>query len=348
MEVVGWSPSEEFPDSDIDMFKVPPQVRGWPGAEDDDSRYVPAHSSIRIPLAQSRFSPSTYAGPSSPPFPKPSSPRFESATVYQRRLKNPEHVPRPRNAFIIYRCDFTHKYLANGGSERGSEIEKSSLSKRAGEAWRNEKPEVKRYYKKQAEEERTRHRIDHPGYRFRPRRQKPTGQTGGRRSPKRRATSPRSKRSAGRSSSLSSVESTQVSQNDPLQIQTITVPASSMPSQPRFSPQPTPDFFHGYGSTTPTSPCSPLSPVDDILYMPRPTLAASRSDSLLSYTSDDSQVSVFVLSERYADGRTSSMGTLRTHSHLSQTTSRCLDKHTPRPIQCRPSIVPLSPPLPPR
>lgn len=248
-----------------------------------------------MPLTHNSL-PSLYAGPSSFPFPKPSSPRIESATAYQRRLKDPEHVPRPRNAFIIFRCDFTQKYLANGGSERAAETEKSSLSKRAGEAWNNEKPETKRYYKRLADEERTRHRISHPDYRFRPKRQKSAGQTGGRRSPKRRARSPCSKRSAGRSSSVSSVERNKLSQNDPLQIQTITVPTSSSTlSQPYLSRQPTPDFSHGYGSTTPTSPCSPLSPVDDILYMPRPTIAVDHSDSLLSYSTNDSQVSTSYL-----------------------------------------------------
>lgn len=290
MEVVGWSPSE-----DSDMF-LPPHVEGWSGLEDGESRYVLTTSSIQPYVPSSRpppSRPSLYAGPSSHLFPEPSSPRFESATVCQRRLKDPEHVPRPRNAFIIFRCDFTQKYLANGGSERASDIEKVSLSKRAGEAWKNETPETKRYYKKLADDERARHRIDHPDYRFRPRRQKSAGQTGERRSPKRRASSPYSKRSAGRSSSISSVECNQVSQNDLLQIQTIAVPtSSSMLSQPYLSRQPTPDFLHGYGSATPTSPCSPLTPADDILYMPRPTIAAGRSDSLLSYITNDSQVSI--------------------------------------------------------
>ena len=255
-----------------------------------------------------------YAGPSSYPFPEPSSPRSESATVHQRRLKDPEHVPRPRNAFIIFRCDFTQKYLASGDSERASGPGGKSLSKRAGEAWQNEKPETKRYYKKLADEERARHRINYPGYRFRPKRQKPTEQTGGRRSPKGRAPP---KRAAGRSSSVSSVERSQASHNDPLQIRTIVVPSSSSTlSQPYLSRQPTPEFFHGYGSATPTSPCSPLSPADDILYMPRPTIAAGRSDSLLSYTTDDSQVSVRSSSPREygSDDRTSSTSIPRTPS----------------------------------
>jgi len=236
--------------------------------------------------------PSPYAGPSSLSLPKPSSPPTESATAYQRRLKDSEHVPRPRNSFIIYRCEFTNKYLASGGSERASDTGNTSLSGRAGEAWRNEKPEIIQYYKKLADEERARHRAAHPEYRFRPKRKKSAGQTGGGRSPQRRAGNPYPKRSAGRSSSVSSVEHDKLSQNDPLQIKTITIPTSSSTlSQPYLSRQPTPDFSHEYGSTTPTSPCSPLSPVDDILCMPRPTIAADHPGSLLSHSADDSQVS---------------------------------------------------------
>ena len=278
------------------MFRVPTQVGGWSSAEDRDPRSVLNYlSHPNTPNSRSPLSPSLRSGPSSFSFPKPPSPRFEPATVHQRRLKDPGHVARPRNAFIIYRCEFIHKYLASGGSERASDTEGKSLSRRAGEAWGNEKPETQQYYKKLAEEERARHRINHPDYRFRPRRQKPSG---GRRSSKRRANSPHLKRSAGRSSSVSSVECNLVSKNDPLEIQTITVPTSSSTlSQPHPSRQPTPDFFHGYESATPTSPCSPLSPVDDILYMPRPTIAASRPDSLLSYPTEGSQVSFHFDSE---------------------------------------------------
>jgi hypothetical protein len=286
MEVVGWSPSAEF--QDFSMFELPPQVGGWSGVEDRDSRYAPADSSIQAPLTCIYFSLSLCAGPSSVSFPEPASSRSEPANVNQRRLKDAERVRRPRNSFIIFRCDFTEKYLASGGSERASDTGGGSLSMRAGEAWRNAEPETKRYYKELAEEERAQHRIAHPDYRFRPKRKKPAGR---RRSPKKRARSPHPKRSAGRSSSVSSVD--QLSQNDPLRIQTITVPTSSSSStlsQSHQSRQPTPDFFHGYGSTSPTSPCSPLSPVDDSLYMPRPTIAASRSDSLLSHMTENSQV----------------------------------------------------------
>jgi len=210
-------------------------------------------------------------------------------------------------------------------------------------------PETVRHYKKLADEERALHRAQHPDYRFRPKRQKSAGQAGRSRSPKRRTSSPGPKRVAGRSSSVS-VECNQASRNDPLQIQTIIVPTSSSTlSQSHLSRQPTPDFFHGYGSATPTSPCSPLSPVDDTLYMPRPTIAG-RSDSLMSYTADDSQVSVWCSSPREcgSDDRVSSMAMLRTLSHPSQTTSPCLGKHSLPLIQHSCTTIPRLPPLPPR
>lgn len=289
MEVVGWSPSEELQESDMSL---PSRVEGWNGVEDGELRCVLVNSSIQVPLIHNPLLTSPYAGSSSSSLPRPPPPPIESATAYQRRLKKSEHVPRPRNAFIIFRCEFTRKYLANGGSERASDLGKRSLSKRAGEAWRNETPETQRHYQKLADEERARHRISYPDYRFRPKRQKSAGQIGRKRSSKRGASSPYSKKSAGRSSSASSAESNKFSQNDPLQIKTITVPTSSSTlSQPYLSRHPTPDFSHGYGSTAPTSPCSPLSPVDDILYMPRPTIAADHPDSLLSYSTNDSQVS---------------------------------------------------------
>jgi len=343
MEVVGWSPLEKR--QDPDASQLPPQVEGWTGG--GEPRCVLTNPSNREPLIHNPLPPppSLYAGLSSPPLPKPPSPRFESATAHQRRIKDPEHVPRPRNAFIIFRCHYTQKYLASGGSERTSETEKTSLSKRAGDAWKNAKPETKRYYRRLADEERTRHRIEHPDYRFRPKRQKSAGQTGAGRSSKRRANSPHSKRAAGCSSSVSSAERTQVSRNDPLQIQTITVPVSSSSlSQPYLSRQPTPEFLHGYGSTTPTSPYSPLSPVDDILYMPRPTIAASRFDSFPPYTTDDSLVSVQSPSLRWrsSDDYNSSTGTLS-----SRGASR-MSNHTPSSTQCSRTTIRLLPPSHPR
>ena len=283
MEVVGWSPSETLHDSDT---LLPPHV------EDGESECVLEVFHSITPNSQSPLPHSLYSGPSSFQFPA-TSPRFESATAHQRRLKDPGHVPRPRNAFIIYRCEYTHKYLANGGSERASDFAKRSLSKRAGEAWRNEKPETVQYYKSLAEEERALHRMNHPDYRFRPTRQKTSGQTIGKRSQKKRASSPCLKRSVAHPPPTSPVVCKESSRNDRLQIQTITIPTStSTLSQPYPSRQPTPDFFHGYGSATPTSPCSPLSPDDDLLYMLRPTTAGRHPDPFLPYSSNDPQVTI--------------------------------------------------------
>jgi len=55
MEVVGWSPSEEL--QDPDMFHIPPQVEGWTGAQDGESRYALANSPIQLPLTHHRLPP---------------------------------------------------------------------------------------------------------------------------------------------------------------------------------------------------------------------------------------------------------------------------------------------------
>jgi hypothetical protein len=189
---------------------------------------------------------------------------------------------------------------------------------------------VIRYYKSLAEAERTRHRMNHPDYRFRPRRQKTAGKPAGKRSPK-RASSPCLKRSAARTPPASSVQCQEPSRNDRLQIQTITIPTStSTLSQPYPSRQPTPDFFHGYGSATPTSPCSPLSPDEDVLYTLQPATAGRHPDSLFPYSPSDGQVSILAWSScnTAPDKCFSSMDIPRTPSHPVQTTAPCLVKRT--------------------
>ena len=143
-EVVGSSPPEKV--------DTPPP----PHVEDGESECVLDRSSIRSPLIHNCPLPhSPYSGPSSFPLPTTYF-HLESATAHQHRPKDFTHVPRPRNAYIIYRCDYTQRYLANGGSKRAPHSEKWSLSKMAGDGWKNETPETVRHYQALAEEEKAR------------------------------------------------------------------------------------------------------------------------------------------------------------------------------------------------
>ncbi|KAG9233921.1 hypothetical protein BJ875DRAFT_441815 [Amylocarpus encephaloides] len=74
-------------------------------------------------------------------------------------------IPRPRNAFILYRQHYQAQVVAQHPGLANPEI-----SKIIGEQWREQAPEVKNEWKRLAEEEKTRHSRQYPGYRYQPRR----------------------------------------------------------------------------------------------------------------------------------------------------------------------------------
>lgn len=73
-----------------------------------------------------------------------------------------KRVPRPPNAWILYRSDCIQKLRANTveGAPRPTQAD---LSKQFGEKWRNEDPEVKARYERLAEIARDDHAIKYPG-----------------------------------------------------------------------------------------------------------------------------------------------------------------------------------------
>ncbi|KXS97242.1 hypothetical protein AC578_25 [Pseudocercospora eumusae] len=75
-----------------------------------------------------------------------------------------EKISRPKNAFMIYRLDLHATMAAQNPGMHNNDI-----SKIIGARWRAEKPHVIEAYKKRAEEEKRQHAIDHPGYRYQPR-----------------------------------------------------------------------------------------------------------------------------------------------------------------------------------
>ncbi|KAF9453681.1 hypothetical protein P691DRAFT_651203, partial [Macrolepiota fuliginosa MF-IS2] len=79
-------------------------------------------------------------------------------------------VARPRNAFIIFRCEYSQTHSRQGRRIRrppGTSTE-PTLSKRAAIAWSQMTKEEKGPYKLRAEEERNEHARRYPDYRFRP------------------------------------------------------------------------------------------------------------------------------------------------------------------------------------
>ncbi|KAI0754398.1 high mobility group box domain-containing protein, partial [Daedaleopsis nitida] len=82
--------------------------------------------------------------------------------------KSPK-IPRPSNAFILYRIDFQREVTSrpepydSKGSNRCNEI-----SKEAGASWRLEPAEVQAKYYRLAEEAKRQHARLYPGYKYVP------------------------------------------------------------------------------------------------------------------------------------------------------------------------------------
>ncbi|KAK1826326.1 repressor of filamentous growth 1 [Podospora conica] len=74
-------------------------------------------------------------------------------------------IPRPRNAFILYRQHQQGAVVANNPGLPNPEI-----SKIIGNLWRDEDEKVKAQWNRLAEEEKQRHRRQYPDYRYQPRR----------------------------------------------------------------------------------------------------------------------------------------------------------------------------------
>ena len=96
------------------------------------------------------------------------SPRTPHATVTKQTYsqfvpKKTEHIPRPRNAFIIFRSHFALNYKAGK-----SHPHQNVVSCDAAEAWNKLSEEGKLPFKLQADEEKRAHRRKYPNYTYVP------------------------------------------------------------------------------------------------------------------------------------------------------------------------------------
>ncbi|KAF2873234.1 hypothetical protein BDV95DRAFT_593593 [Massariosphaeria phaeospora] len=74
-------------------------------------------------------------------------------------------IPRPRNAFILYRQHHQHTIVA-----RNPGLANPDISKIIGEQWQAESEEQKKVWQDLAQEEKARHHEQYPDYRYQPRR----------------------------------------------------------------------------------------------------------------------------------------------------------------------------------
>lgn len=80
--------------------------------------------------------------------------------TFGKKLK----IPRPPNAFIIYRAQF-HSHM----KQRNPEMHNNEISKVLGKQWKDEPDHVKDKYRKMALEVKARHAIEYPNYQYAPR-----------------------------------------------------------------------------------------------------------------------------------------------------------------------------------
>ncbi|KAF8068088.1 hypothetical protein FPV67DRAFT_1494829 [Lyophyllum atratum] len=80
------------------------------------------------------------------------------------RKQAPGHVPRPRNPFILFRCDFVRQHKVPKDLER----DHRNISRIAGGVWRAMGEGERRPWVEMAEREKGEHRRVYPGYRYSP------------------------------------------------------------------------------------------------------------------------------------------------------------------------------------
>jgi hypothetical protein len=77
-----------------------------------------------------------------------------------------QHIPRPRNAFIIFRVDFSAQWRTTRGQKRGTA--NATISKAAGETWRELGVQGQARYQRRAAIEKAEHKKQFPSYTYTP------------------------------------------------------------------------------------------------------------------------------------------------------------------------------------
>ncbi|KAF8147756.1 high mobility group box domain-containing protein, partial [Mycena galopus ATCC 62051] len=74
------------------------------------------------------------------------------------------HIPRPRNAFILFRCDYARQ--KNERKLPKETTDQNDMSRLVGSIWRNMTREQRAPWVVLAEAEKKKHAVLYPGYKF--------------------------------------------------------------------------------------------------------------------------------------------------------------------------------------
>ncbi|KAJ7334858.1 hypothetical protein DFH08DRAFT_879527 [Mycena albidolilacea] len=104
--------------------------------------------------------------------PLPTAPRPFSTKKSHSKKRPLGHIPRPRNAFILFRCDYTRQ-----NERKTKACDQNDVSRMVGSIWRNMTQEQRAPWVVMAEAEKKRHAVLYPGYKYFSRNKKtqPTG-----------------------------------------------------------------------------------------------------------------------------------------------------------------------------
>lgn len=91
------------------------------------------------------------------------------------KAASPRHIPRPRNAFILFRQHMHRKLFPKLTKDKQKSSDNSSsfktnseCSREIGQKWRNLDPEEKKYWNELARKEKEWHRMKYPNYKYTP------------------------------------------------------------------------------------------------------------------------------------------------------------------------------------
>ncbi|KAJ7222277.1 hypothetical protein GGX14DRAFT_663109 [Mycena pura] len=92
--------------------------------------------------------------------------RILPSTMSSQDQHTPPHVPRPSNSWIIFRSDYFQEQRAKA-TQQNSMLE---LNRQAAQLWHSMSEEARRPYKELADKIKAEHEVQHPDYRYSPRR----------------------------------------------------------------------------------------------------------------------------------------------------------------------------------
>lgn len=183
--ISGWTPSSDNETVDLHPFQLglPEPLNEYPTyLTTSIFRRTPSYRPTTRPAPPRSFTTASppadyYASPASSYSNSPPSPPQTRITppltsserrAIRNRLRDPNWIPRPRNAFIIFRCEYAREHARYAPGEPTRILTDKTLSKRAGDAWKKLPAAKRAIFKKRADVEREEHARQYPTYRFNP------------------------------------------------------------------------------------------------------------------------------------------------------------------------------------